>query len=475
MNVTIIGAGYVGLVTAVGLARVGHTATCVDRDNSRIDAIASGRAPFHEPGLDRLLRKHVTSGRLRATTDLRQALSRAQVSIIAVGTPSTDAGIDLRFIREAARDIGAELARLEPYHVVVVKSTVVPSTTDGVVRRELEAASGMVAGTDFGLAVNPEFLSEGRAVADFLSPDRIVIGAICERSRSVLSEMYAKFGCPVVHTTPRNAEMIKYTANALQATLISFSNEIARICESVPGLDEETVMRGVHLDRCWSVAQPDRIGFAGAVSYLRAGVGFGGSCFPKDLRALRAFAYGEGVEVPILESVLCVNEQRPIQVVDLLEDSMGAVSGRRVAVLGLAFKPETDDIRESPGLRIARLLLKRGAEVVVHDPMVTIETAREELGADIQYAATITAAAADAEAIVIATGWDAYRTIDWAHIGPLMRCPLVFDGRQVVTATHAVANGIKLLSTGRRSDPTSAPHDNVSNPVEQIGDTHVVH
>ena len=474
MNVTIVGAGYVGLVTAVGLARVGHTVTCVDRDKGRIEAIAAGRAPFHEPGLDRLLKKQLEALRLRATTNLQLALRGSQVSIIAVGTPSTDAGIDLRFIREAAREIGTELRQLEPYHVVVVKSTVVPSTTDSVVRGELEAASGMVAGIDFGLAVNPEFLSEGRAVADFIWPDRIVIGAACARARSTMAEMYARFGCPVVHTTPRNAEMIKYAANALQATLISFSNEIASICESVSGLDEETVMQGVHLDRCWSAPQRDRSIFAGAVSYLRAGMGFGGSCFPKDLRALRAFAHGEGVEVPILESVLRVNEERATRVVNLLVDSMGTVGGKRIAVLGLAFKPETSDVRESPGIRIARLLLKRGGKVVVHDPMVTMDTARAELGPSIRYVPSVPAAAAGADAMIIATGWDAYRSIDWAQVAPLMRSPVVFDGRQVVTATHAVANGVKLLSTGRCSERPALGRDKVGSRVDMKGDAHVV-
>ena len=227
------------------------------------------------------------------------------MSIIAVGTPSNETGIDLSYIRQAARQIGSQLPTLEPYHVVVVKSTVVPTTTDTVVRSELEAASGMVGGRDFGIAMNPEFLSEGRAVEDFTKPDRIVIGASTARASSLLADMYSKFSCPILQTTPRNAEMVKYAANALQATLISFSNEIASMCETISGLDEETVMRGVHLDKCWGT--PGRDGkpqFAGVVSYLRAGIGFGGSCFPKDLRALPSFARSEGIEVPILNSVL---------------------------------------------------------------------------------------------------------------------------------------------------------------------------
>ena len=396
------------------------------------------------------------SGRLSASTSLEHGLKGSDVSIIAVGTPSNETGIDLGFVRQAARDIGEQLPRLGSYHVVVVKSTVVPTTTDTVVRSELEAVSGLVSGRDFGLAMNPEFLSEGRAVEDFTKPDRIVIGASTARAGSVLADMYAKFDCPILQTTPRNAEMVKYAANALQATLISFSNEIAGMCETVPGLDEETVMRGVHLDKCWGA--PGRDGksrFAGAVTFLRAGIGFGGSCFPKDLRALRAFASNEGVEVPILSSVLRVNEERPGRVVDLLASQIGALRGKRIAVLGLAFKPETDDVRESPGVRISKLLLQRGADVVLHDPLVGIDAVRDQLGAGITQADDVAAAATGADALVIATGWDAYRRLDWADMASRMRSPVILDGRQVVPAEH-LRHGTTLLATGRRAERVGA-------------------
>jgi len=264
--------------------------------------------------------------------------------------------------------------------------------------------------------------------------------------------MYSSFDCPILQTTPRNAEMVKYAANALQATLISFSNEIAAVCESMEGLDEETVMRGVHIDRCWGGA-PDGAGgaqFAGAVRFLRAGVGFGGSCFPKDLRALRAFARSEGIEVPILSSVLKTNDERACRVVDLLTSHIGALPGKRVAVLGLAFKPETDDVRESPGARIAKLLLSRGADVVLHDPLVRIEAVRDQLGIAVEQAHDVAAAASGADAVVVATGWDAYRRLDWAEIASRMRSPVIFDGRQVVPANQ-LRSGTTLLTTGRRS------------------------
>jgi len=452
LRVTIVGAGYVGLVTGVGLAAAGHTVVCVDRDQTKIDAIESGRPPFHEPGLAALLLEQRLSGRFSASTRLADALRGSDVSIIAVGTPSNETGIDLGFIRQAASEIGGELPTLGGYHVVVVKSTVVPTTTDTVVRSELEAASGMVAGKDFGLAMNPEFLSEGRAVADFTKPDRIVIGATTTRAGAVLAEMYAQFDCPILQTTPRNAEMVKYAANALQATLISFSNEIAGICEAVPGLEEETVMRGVHLDRCWSSPGPgDKLRFAGAVSYLRGGIGFGGSCFPKDLRALRAFAGQQRIEVPILSSVLKVNEDRASRVLDLLAGHLGPLRGKRIAVLGLAFKPGTDDVRESPGVRISNLLVQRRASVVLHDPLVRIAAVRDQLGSDVVQADDVAAAATGADAIVIATRWEDYRSLDWSDIVSRMRSPVIFDGRQVVSAS-TLQPGTTLISTGRRPE-----------------------
>lgn len=456
MKITIVGTGYVGLVTGVGLAALGHTVTCVDRDKRKIEVIERGSAPFYEPGLDELLVEQRAAGRLLASTDLEGSLRGSDVSIIAVGTPSNETGIDLGYVRQAARDIGGHLPTIGTYHVVVVKSTVVPTTTDTVVRGELEAASGMVSGRDFGLAMNPEFLSEGRAVADFTKPDRIVIGASTARAGALLADMYAKFNCPILQTTPRNAEMVKYAANALQATLISFSNEIAGICETVSGLDEETVMRGVHLDKCWGAPGSDgKSGFAGAVTYLRAGIGFGGSCFPKDLRALRAFARNEGAEVPILSSVLEVNEERAGRVVDLLASHVGVLRDKRIAVLGLAFKPETDDVRESPGVRISKLLLQRGADVVLHDPLVQIDAVRGQLGAGVTQADDVAAAASGADAIVIATGWDAYRRLDWADIASRMRSPVVFDGRQVMPASH-LHGGPTRLAPGRRPERVGA-------------------
>lgn len=449
MKVTIIGAGYVGLVTGTGLAGLGHTVVCVDTDPRRVGAIENGKAPFFEPGLDELLAKARASGKLSASTSLRDSLKDADVSIIAVGTPSNDDGIDLKYIRAAAREIGEQLKSLGRFHVVTVKSTVVPMTTDTVVRQELEAASGLLAGRDFGLAMNPEFLREGCAVEDFTNPDRIVLGALDARSHEILAQMYAGFSCPMLKTTPRNAEMIKYTSNALLAALISFSNEIAQVCETIPGLDESVVMEGVHLDRRWWVdtGQGNRK-HPGAVTYLRAGVGFGGSCFPKDVKAIFEFAQAQGAAMPLLESVLTINEERANRIVAILERQVGSLNGKRIAVLGLAFKPDTDDVRESPGMKIAADLARRGARVVTHDPIVTAEIATANLGPGVTHEASATAAVAGADAAIIATSWDEYKRLDWTAIARSMRNAVILDGRQVIKPVDLPA-GAKVLTIGK--------------------------
>lgn len=448
MKVAVVGAGYVGVVTGAGLAALGHTVVCVDLDPDKVKAIAAARAPFFEPGLDEVLARELAAGRLSAFTDLAASLAGSDISIIAVGTPSRAGGIDLADVRGAARAIGALLPSLGRYHVVVVKSTVVPSTTDTVVRQELESASGMDAGPDFGLAMNPEFLSEGRAVEDFTKPDRIVVGALDERTADAMEELYAGFDCPILRTSPRNAEMIKYAANTLFATLISFSNEIAGLCEAIPGLDEEVVMRGLRLDRRWWTPgdRGERV-HPGALAYLRAGIGFGGSCFPKDLAAICGFAESRGVAMPVLGAVIEVNGMRASRVVDLLAKRLGPLRDKRVAVLGLAFKPETDDVRESPGVKIVNVLLGRGANVAVHDPIVRMEAVRAGLDGHVTQAKDPVEAASGADALVVATGWDPYRRLDWSRVASAMRTPIILDGRQIVDAARLPA-GVTLINIG---------------------------
>ncbi len=447
MKVVVVGTGYVGLVTGACLADVGHTVVCVDRDPGRAGVINEGKAPFFEPELDALIARAVERGLLSGTTDLAAALPGAEVSIIAVGTPSVDGRIDLSQVESAGREIGGLLASVGSHHTVVLKSTCVPGTTDTLLRGALEAASGWSAG-DFGLCMNPEFLREGSAVADFRDSDRVVIGAWDDRSAEAMERLYAPFDCPKLRTSPRNAEMIKYTSNGLLATLISFSNEIAGLCESVPGLDERVVMEGLHLDRRLTPVVDGKRVRPGILSYLRAGIGYGGSCFPKDTLALRAFARGEGAPTPILDAVIGVNDARADRIIGLLETALPDPAGSRVAVLGLAFKPDTDDVRESPGLRLAAALARRGAAVVGWDP-VAAEPARRAAGDAFPVTTDLAGALAGADAAVIATAWPELAAADWAGLIAAMRRPLILDGRDVLERTP-LPDGAVVLRIGRR-------------------------
>ncbi len=428
MKLSVIGTGYVGLVSGVCLAHVGHDVTCVDIDEAKVDAINGGESPIHEDGLPELLAGVITDGRFRATTDLADAVVGSDMTLIAVGTPFGEERIDLGQIRSAARSIGEALAAKPSYHVVAVKSTVVPGTTEDVVMPILAEASGKTPGTDFGVGMNPEFLREGVAVPDFLEPDRIVVGGIDDQTRKVMAELYAPFpNTDLLATTPRTAELIKYTANSLLATLISFSNEIANLSSAV-GVDVTDVMAGVHLDhRLSPIIDGTRIR-PSVLSYLEAGCGFGGSCFPKDVKALAAHAKEAGVNAPILDSVISVNAEQPGRLVDQI---LGATEpGARVAVLGAAFKPDTDDVRESPTLAIVPALIAAGRSVVLHDP-IALDNARAVLGDDLDYTTDLAAALAGADAVALITRWSEYGDVA-ASIRGADPAPVLIDGRRVI-------------------------------------------
>jgi UDPglucose 6-dehydrogenase len=429
MKVAILGAGYVGLVTGAGLAQAGHHVTCYDIDQARLEPVKKGRTPFFEPGLDDLLKSVVNSRHLLVAASLSEAMHGADISIIAVGTPSTQNGIDLSDIKNTAESIGHELPKLGRYHVVVVKSTVVPGTTDTLVKQTLEETSRLTCGKDFGIGMIPEFLREGNAVEDCLNPDRIVIGAFDEPSGKVLTQLFERASCPIIKTNLRNAEMVKYASNALLATLISFSNEISGLCESVPNLSEEEVMAALHLDR--------RLAKAGILPYLRGGIGFGGSCFPKDVKALREFAVHHNAPHAMLDAVLATNEGRADAVINLLDKTIGGVHSKRIAVAGLAFKENTDDTRESPATRIINTLCRHGAHVVAHDPAVDGKTIKFEKPVEI--ALTIEDALRGADACITATRWPQYFELDWQKLLKLMRRPVILDGRQVVSPAQRIA------------------------------------
>jgi len=429
VKVSIVGTGYVGLVSGVCLAHVGHDVTCVDLDEDKVAAINGGTSPIHEEGLDELLHG-VVGDRFRVTTDLADAVAATEVTILAVGTPFGEDRIDLGQIVAAAEQIGRALADLDRYHVVVVKSTVVPGTTEDVVGPALERASGRRIGTDIGLAMNPEFLREGVAVEDFLEPDRIVLGGVDERTLDVLSGLYAVFDdTPILRVDPRTAEMVKYTSNALLATLISFSNEIGNLCAEL-GTDVTEVLDGVHLDRRLSPVVDGHRVSPGILVYLGAGCGFGGSCFPKDVKALVAHGETAGVAMPILRSVLDVNEAQPDVLVARLRRHLDP-AGARIAVLGAAFKPGTDDVRESPALKVVPALRDAGAEVVVHDP-IALDSFRAAIGSDgIDYTDDLAAAVADVDAAVLITSWPQYAALPGLLAG---RDTLVVDGRRMIAA-----------------------------------------
>jgi UDPglucose 6-dehydrogenase len=430
MRVAVVGVGYVGLVTAVGLADQGHTVTCVDIDQRKVAALNRGEPPIFERGLESLLRRNLET-RLRATTDLAAAVADSELTFICVGTPSrADGSIELSYVRQAAEEIGGALATSAGFHTVVVKSTVVPGTSDEVVRPACERTSGKRAGIDFGIGVNPEFLTEGQAVDDFIRPDRIVIGGD-DRAVAALRELYAGFdGVPVVQTNAATAEMIKYASNAMLATAISFANEIANLGSAIGGIDAAEVMRGVHMSRYLTVALSDNARVAAPLSsFYEAGCGYGGSCLPKDVAALAARGRQVGSPLALLEAVAEINEHQPARLVDLLHRKLGPLPGRRVSVLGLAFKPDTDDVRSSPAFPVIRLLREAGAEVAAHDPVVGPE-ALDGCG-DVTYVADLADAVKQADAVVIVTRWDQYLRLP-ELIGGLDPPPLVVDGRRML-------------------------------------------
>jgi UDPglucose 6-dehydrogenase len=443
MKVSVVGTGYVGLVSGVCLAEKGHQVVCVDVDQAKVDKINKGIPPIYEAGLEELLQKNIHTN-LVATTDLRQAVMDSEISLIAVGTPFDGNEIDLKYIKLVSEQIGAVLKDKPSYHVVVVKSTVVPGTTDGVVLPILEQASGKKAGADFGVGMNPEFLKEGEAIPDFMYPDRIVLGGMDDRSIDTLGGLYAVFdGVDKIRTNTRTAEMIKYTANSLLATLISFSNEIGNLCATV-GVDVVEAMHGVHLDKRFTpiLESGERV-FPSSITYLAAGCGFGGSCFPKDVKALIAYGEKAGSSMKLLESVIEVNAHQPQKVIDLLKQHYPQLDGLKIAVLGMAFKPGTDDIRESPALPVTQTLLDEKAIVKAYDPIARHE-AEKVFGTAVEFYDDLKEAIADVSAILVMTRWQHFQQIP-EMIADMANPPLVIDGRRMLEKTSvAKYEGIGL-------------------------------
>ncbi len=432
MRIAVIGTGYVGLVAGTCFAESGNDVVCLDIDQGKIARLERGEVPIYEPGLEELLKRNVHDGRLRFTTSWAQAIPNAQVVFIAVGTPpGEDGGADLRYVLSAARSIAEHMTG---YCVVVDKSTVPVGTVAKV-------AEVLRSGTDheFDVVSNPEFLKEGAAIDDFMKPDRVVIGASTRRATEVMEELYAPFvrtGNPILHMDPASAELTKYAANAMLATRISFMNEIANICSRV-GASVDMVRKGIGTD--------ERIGSR----FLFAGAGYGGSCFPKDVKAVVRTAAELGYQFKILEAVEAVNEQQKRLLFDMVVDHFGAdLTGKRFALWGLAFKPNTDDMREAPALVVIEALLGAGAQVCACDPEAAPEARRRHLGARIQYAEKPMDALAGADGLILVTEWNEFRRPDFEAMKRLLKTPVVFDGRNIYSRRTLEALGFTYYGIG---------------------------
>jgi UDPglucose 6-dehydrogenase len=440
MRIAMIGTGYVGLVSGACFADFGHHVTCIDKDEAKVAALLAGRMPIWEPGLEALVNANVAHGRLEFTTDLAAGIAGAEAIFIAVGTPSRrgDGHADLTFVFDAVRELAQAMHRPA---VVVTKSTVPVGTGDRIA--EVLAQEGAPEGTS--VASNPEFLREGAAIRDFKIPDRIIVGADNERAREVLKDIYRPLflnQAPIVFTSRRTAELTKYAANAFLAMKISFINEIADLCEAV-GADVQEVARGIGLD--------NRIG----AKFLHAGPGYGGSCFPKDTLALLRTAEEAGVEQRIISTVVSVNDDRKAAMAGRVREAVGgSLTGKRIAVLGLTFKPNTDDMRDAPSLALISALQEGGAEVVAFDPVGREQA--EPLLQGVTFADDPYAAAEGADALVIVTEWDEFRAIDLSEMARRMRGKALIDLRNIYDEADAKRAGLSYRGIGRGIAPLSS-------------------
>jgi UDPglucose 6-dehydrogenase len=440
LKITMIGSGYVGLVTGACLAEVGNDVVCLDVDANKIDILKKGGVPIHEPGLAPMIKRNVSAHRLRFTTDVDAAVAHGTLQFIAVGTPADEDGsADMRYVIDAARNIGS---RMQDYKVIVDKSTVPVGTADRVretITAELEKRG---AGIPFSVASNPEFLKEGAAVDDFMRPDRVVIGADDERAIVMLRSVYAPFQRNherLLVMDARSAELTKYAANAMLATRISFMNEIANLADAL-GADIEHVRQGIGSD--------PRIGY----HFLYPGVGYGGSCFPKDVKALQATARHHGLPLRIIEAVESVNESQKSRLLDKVIKRLGDnLQSKRFALWGLAFKPDTDDMREAPSRATIEGLLARGATVAAYDP-VAMDEARRVLGArsGLSFGKTPIDTVDGADALLVVTEWKEFRSPDLAEIKRRLRQPLLFDGRNLFDPSIVRSAGLEYFGIGRR-------------------------
>ena len=437
MKIAIVGTGYVGLVSGACFAEMGLDITCVDIDRKKIDALNNGVIPIYEPGLEALVQRNVRAGRLHFTTDLTECLDHVEVVFSAVGTPpDEDGSADLKYVLEVARTFGRHIKK---YTVLVTKSTVPVGTArkvKAVIEEELAKRGSKVT---FDVASNPEFLKEGAAIKDFMSPDRVVVGVESERARKLMAKLYRPFlitNFRVLFMDIPSAEMTKYAANAMLATRISFMNDIANLCDRV-GADVEMVRKGIGSDA--------RIGN----KFLYPGCGYGGSCFPKDVKALAHTGRENGYTMQVIEAVERVNEQQKSVVFEKLQTAVGDLRGKFITLWGLAFKPETDDMREAPATVVIDRLLDAGAEVCVYDPVAMPECRRRMAGRPIRYAKTMYEAAEGADAVALITEWKEFRMPDWTQLHTAMRGDAIIDGRNIFDKPEVTAAGFRYFGIGK--------------------------
>lgn len=428
LNILVIGTGYVGTTTSLVFAEMGWKVTGLDTDIRKLDQLKKGLLYFHEPGLKELLQKHNQSGQIYFTTNKEEAIRNNDVIFICVGTPSNvDGSADLSYVKQVAEDIGQYM---NGYKLIVNKSTVPVGTQEKVTQW---IANSQVGNYPYDVASNPEFLREGKALEDSLNPDRIVLGTTSDRANAMLQKLYASMKCDMIHTTPRTAELIKYASNAFLATKISYMNELSRLSDQL-GVNIKEVAIGMGLDF--------RIGSA----FLHAGIGYGGSCFPKDVAALLRTAEEQGMELAILQQVVHVNESQYLYLLDKAKENVGDFKGKKIGILGLAFKPDTDDIREAPSLKLMKQLIDQGADIQLFDPVAKLpaDMARVNIKVVPDAADVFT----DADALFVCTEWAEFQNLDWEHLYHQMKQPAIFDGRNMLNAERMRSIGYTYQGIG---------------------------
>ena len=432
MKITIVGSGYVGLVTGTCFSELGNEVICADSDSAKVDLLKKGGVPIYEPGLDELIKKNVKSGRLTFTTDIKKAVSGSEVVFICVGTPPRDDGsADLTGIEKVSKDIAEHV---DSYKLIVEKSTV-PVETGEWVRRTISKFNK--SGSEFEIASNPEFLREGSAIKDFMNPDRVVIGVESERAEKLLRDLYEPLNTKIVVTNIKGAEIIKHAANSFLATKISFINALSNICEKT-GADVEQVAEGIGLD--------SRIN----KHFLKAGIGFGGSCFPKDLKAFIHISENLGYDFGLLKEVDKINEKQKDLAMEKIRKMLWNISGKVIAVWGLAFKPDTDDIRSAPSIEIIKRLLLEGGRIKAYDP-VAMDNSRVELegDGDIEFCSDVYSAAEGADCVIVMTEWNEFKEVDWDRIKKEMTQPFILDGRNMYDPKKLTELGFTYVGIGR--------------------------